>query len=441
MQLEGREIGRYRILSLIGHGAMGDVYHAEDPRIQQQVAIKVLMRDNYSNFDVGDGLAPFRSEASAIARLKHPRIVTLYDYDEITIDGTSIIYLVTQYYKEGSLAKWLQQRGTKQLSLEDVTHFIVQAADALQHAHNYRIVHRDVKPSNFLIDTEGVPNPNRPYLLLTDFGIAQFTTSSTASAGQYYLGGLAYMAPEQFNGQSTFASDQYALAIMAYELLTGHPPFQGAPQVIMRQHFDTQPDPPSSVNPNIPKAIDTVILSALAKKHEDRLGSIEAFSAAFQRRSGPIKPPRANPQPADKPNANPAAAPIPPIPPPKGKDVYTTLVISPDEAQRGTQKALMLGGRSVTIPVSPNAYNGQVSRLDGWGEPSPTGGAPGTLHVTISVTPYRPAPPPPPGVPPYQSPPPQLQKHNRGLWFALGIIGGIILVMVLCSLALYAVVR
>lgn len=452
MQLEGREIGRYRVLRMIGHGAMGDVYLAEDPRIQQQVAVKVLQNDTSPTSDLGtsDRMALFLDEARAIARLKHPRIVHLNYFDEATIGGISIIYLVTPFYKDGSLANWLQRHGTKQLSLEDVTHLITQAADALQYAHNFQIVHRDVKPSNFLIDTEGITNPNRPNLLLTDFGIAKFMTSSTTSASQAYSGGLTYMAPEQFNGQSIYASDQYALAIMAYELLTGHPPFQGAPQVIMRQHFDTQPDPPSTLNPNIPKAIDTVILRALAKKHEDRFGSIEAFSTAFQRRRGFIdqpKVPKISP-PIDQPEVSP---PIDqqrdpkvslPFDLPRGKDVYTSLVLSPAEAQRGTNRALMLGGRSITVLVPPNAYTGLVLHVEGQGEPSPAGGSAGTLYVTISVTAFQ-APSPPMG-PPYQpvprpvmvQPPPTQQKSNRGVWFVLGIIGGVILVLALCSCVL-----
>ena len=475
MQLEGQEIGRYQVLSLIGHGANGDVYLAEDPRIQQQVAIKVFQSETSPTGDSGSGnsLAIFRDEARAIDRLKHPRIVHLNAYDEATIDGKSIIYIVTPYYKDGSLAKWLEQRGANKLSLEDVTHLINQAADALQYAHNFQIVHRDVKPSNFLIDTEGITNPNRPNLLLTDFGIAISTSNTTASVGHTSSGGLAYMAPEQFNGQSVFASDQYALAIIAYELLTGHPPFLGAPQVIMRQHLVSQPEPPSSVISNLPKAIDTVILYALAKKPEDRFGSIEAFSAAFQRgsglarsSSGPIRPPvgSAAGGAGDQPKG-PAAAEFaaPPggqgaaAPPPRGNDIHTTLVINPVEAQRGTNKTLTLGARNVLVRIPPNVYNGQVLHLEGQGEPSPAGGPAGTLHVTISVAAYQPVPPPPqnppyqqapppPQYPPYQQqvPPPPYQqvphpvmqqipptpkRPSPVLWLVLGII----FVLVLCT--------
>src|SRR6266852_733132 len=112
MQIEGHEIGRYQILKLIGHGANGDVFLAEDPRIQQQVAIKIFQNDPSpgGKSKTSDNLAIFREEARAIDRLKHPRIVHLNYYDEATINGRSIIYIVTPFYKDGSLAKWFQQR-------------------------------------------------------------------------------------------------------------------------------------------------------------------------------------------------------------------------------------------------------------------------------------------------------------------------------------------
>lgn len=437
MELEGRELGNYRILSLIGYGATGYVYLAEDPRIQQRVAIKVIQ------IDPGGDLTQFRDEARLVAQLKHPRIVHLNAYDEDTVDSVPIIYLVTPYYKDGSLAKWLKQRGTSQLSLDDVKYLIGQAADALQYAHGFQIIHSDIKPSNFLIDTEGIANPNRPNLLLSDFGVARFTASSPTRAGMSYPGGLTYMAPEQFNGQTTAASDQYSLAIVAYELLAGHPPFQGTPQVVIRQHLETPPDPPSSANAAVPRSVDTVILRALAKKPEDRFGSVEAFSNALQRRSEGFEQPR-RPQhtPPDSPPPESAAA--PPVdqpampgaarrespnarPPdfqprtpnpspnlPKGRDIYATLVVSPAEAQEGTVRQLILGRRSVPVRVPPNAQNGLVILINGLGEPSPAGGLPGTLHVTVTIAQYQAPPPPPVHMPPpppppesaYQAPPP-----------------------------------
>ncbi len=232
-----------------------------------------------------------------------------------------------------------------------------------------------------------------------------------------------------------------------------------------------------------------MILRALAKKPEDRFGSVEAFSTAFQRgsgmvrqanepvvrpqrESGPISPPVDTPfgGPADQSKGQYAGAPPVPPPPPmarRGQDIQTTLVINPAEAQRGTNKTLLLGRRNVYITIPPNAYNGLVLHLEGQGEPSPAGGPAGTLHVTISVAAYQQAPPPPPPMspmsppyqqaparpmnPPYQqapqpvrqsyqqAPQPVMQQpqqaaksSNRTLWIVLGII---IAVLVLCVCA------
>ena len=168
----------------------------------------------------------------------------------------------------------------------------------------------------------------------------------------------------------------------------------------MRQHLENQPEPPSIVNPNIPKTIDTVILRALSKKPEDRFGSIEAFSTTFQRlpgparaASGPIRPSMGSSAggSGDQPKSPDAAT-----PPPPGNDIHATLVINPTEAQRGTNKTLNFGGRNVIVSVPPNAYNGQVLHIEGQGEPSHAGGPAGTLHVNINVTQYQQVPPPPP---------------------------------------------
>src|SRR3989440_2918864 len=282
MRLEGQQIGRYYFRQFIGTGGTGDVYLAEDPRIQQQVAIKVIQVGDltFSPVNQGNNLASFRQEAAAIANLNHPHIVHLNDYNEAEVAGTKIIYIVYPYYKAGSFANWLRGRSSNSLSLQDVADIVRQAADALQYTHQHQIIHQDIKPSNFLIDNE--ENPKRPNLLLTDFGISKFSDAATYAATSPSLGTLTYMAPEQINGRPTYASDQYALAVMTYELLTGRPPFQGPPQVVMNQHFNAQPQPPTALNSGIPKAIDSVILRALAKRPEDRFDSVAAFANAFQ---------------------------------------------------------------------------------------------------------------------------------------------------------------
>ena len=155
----------------------------------------------------------------------------------------------------------------------------MQAADALQHAHEHHIIHQDVKPSNFLIRSRS--GTNLPDLLLMDFGIAKITTT-TATASQSIRGTPTFMAPEQWEGHPQPATDQYALAIMAYLLLTGHTPFSGSMGQIMREHLLIKPQPPSRLNPTLPPTLDAVILRALAKQPDRRFPSILAFAHAFQ---------------------------------------------------------------------------------------------------------------------------------------------------------------
>ena len=293
MALEGLQLGQYRLVRLLGSGGMGEVYLAEDARIGQQVAIKVSRTEatGYPDTDATkDAVRLFQREAKAIARLDHPRILPLFSYGEESVHGASLTYIVMPYRPEGSFAGWLQQRSTSGLlSPRDVSYFINQAADALQYAHDNQIVHQDVKPQNFLIRSNK-ENPNRPDLLLSDFGIAR-VSSATASVSQSVRGTPAYMAPEQWSGEPVYATDQYALAVLAYELLTGRPPFTGRQEQVMFQHFSVQPLPPSSLNPSLSREIDAVILKALAKKAEDRFPSISIFARALQQaaqNTGPI---------------------------------------------------------------------------------------------------------------------------------------------------------
>ncbi len=291
MQSSRQQIGPYRVINLIGRGGVGEVYLAEDPRIQRQFAIKVIQTGTvaYSSATAVNRAILLQREVRAIAQLKHPGIVRVYSYDEETSNGVTSPYIVMEYYREGSFAGWLQQR-SEPPSLQDIAHFISQAAEALQYAHTNGIAHQDVKPSNFLIRTNK-DQPNRPDLLLTDFAVAPNTLSTTPMAN------ITYMAPEQLQGntQPLPATDQYALATMAYELLTSRPPFQGPPTVVLRQHLNDHPQPPSLLNPRLAQAVDNVILRALAKRPEDRYSSISEFARAFQqavqRQSGSVQPP------------------------------------------------------------------------------------------------------------------------------------------------------
>ena len=389
---------------------MGEVFLAEDTQLNRQVAIKIMRSEasSYPNADaVKEAARLFQREAKAIAALDHPHILPLYDYGEQTVNGTLMTYMVMPLRREGSLATWLQQRGaTSLLSFEETAYFVRQAADALQHAHNHRITHQDVKPSNFLI-RRNEEAQSLPDLQLADFGIARIS-SATASTSRTIRGTPAYMAPEQWSGNPVQASDQYALAVMAYDLLTGRLPFQGTLENLMYKHFQEQPQPPSQLNPKLPPEVDAVFRVALAKQPQERFASVSAFAEAL-RQALHLQSTGAIPV-TDEPTF------VRTPPPPAGGDIHTSLAISMAEAVSGTRRTLTFpDGRQISVTIPAGAYHGQVMRLEGLGQPSPYGGPSGALLLSIVVTPAETIPaitnpeklsqtiavaPPPPPLPP-----------------------------------------
>ncbi len=359
MLLEGQQVGHYRLLRLLGSGGMGAVYLAEDLFIKRQVAIKVISTDR--SLYPGDGIdeeatSRFWREAKAISMLDHPFILPLFDYGEGSLNGTKLTYMVMPFRQEGSLADWLRRPdSSRRLSPQDVTFIIHQAASALQYAHDHNIIHRDIKPSNFLIRSRP-ENPMRPDLLLADFGIAKFSTA-ISSAETIVRGTPTCMPPEQWEDQPVPATDQYALAVMTYELLTGRPPFQGNQGQLMYQHFHVQPSPLSSITPQLTSDIDAVVLRALAKKPNDRFPSIASFAQAFQQAVRNIN------------------------------NLHIILTINQVEAINGTSRTITLpDGRLVTVAVPARAYDGQVIRLEGQGKASNYGEPAGALIITITIS-------------------------------------------------------
>ena len=284
MLSEGRLLGHYRLVQRVGRGGMGEVYLAEDTRIDRQVAIKVVQAEIEPYPDpvkMQDKVRLFQREMRVITMLDHPHILPLFDFGEEKDGNMIVTYMVMPYRQEGSLVDWLQQRGnSEKLTPSEVSHFVTQAADALQHAHNRNLIHQDVKPSNFLVYNRS--GNMLPDLLLMDFGTAKVTTA-TVTASQNIRGTPAFMAPEQWEGRPQPATDQYALAVMAYLLLTGDAPFSGRMEQVMHQHFTVQPQPPGTLNPVVSPELDAVILRALEKQPEKRFPSILEFAQAFQR--------------------------------------------------------------------------------------------------------------------------------------------------------------
>jgi serine/threonine protein kinase len=357
MALEGQQLGHYRILRQIGQGGMGEVYLAEDVRIGRQVAIKVMRseRSPYPNSGSAQEAARlFQREMKALSLLDHPHILSLYDFGEEQVNNSKLTYIVMPYRSGGSLTDWLaQRRSSAPLAPQDVGHLIMQAADALQHAHSRQIIHQDVKPSNFLVHVRP-EQPNRPDLFLTDFGVAKIATATTASSNTV-RGTALYMAPEQWSGAPLPATDQYALAAMAYQLLAGVPPFQGTVEQVMYQHLHSLPRSPSTINPRLSRAIDMVLLRALAKKPEERFPSVIAFANAFQQ----------------------ALA---------YHDLQATLTLTATEAWYGVSRIIMVPGRrQVAITIPPNTQSGQALSFPEFGEPYYDGGPRGPLILTISI--------------------------------------------------------
>jgi eukaryotic-like serine/threonine-protein kinase len=278
-----RLLGHYRLVRRIGGGGMGEVYLAEDTRIERQVAIKVVRSEREPHVNplaTQESTRLFQREMQAIAMLDHPHILSLIDFGEEQDGNITLTYMVMPYRQEGALTDWLQRhRNGQRLTPGEVAHFVMQAADALQHAHDHHLIHQDVKPSNFLVRNRS--SYMLPDLLLMDFGIAKITTA-TVTASQNVRGTPAYMAPEQWKGHPLPATDQYALATMAYLLLTGRTPFSGRMEQLMLQHLMTQPPPPSNFNLTISSVLDAVILRALEKESTRRFGSVLEFAQAFQ---------------------------------------------------------------------------------------------------------------------------------------------------------------
>ena len=182
MQLEGHQINQYRFIRLLRSGGMGEVYLAYDEHLDRQVAVKVIRTDTSRYPDTQaarDAARLFLREMQAIARLDHMNILPVYGSGEKSVNDARFMFMVMPYRRHGSLADWLQKRGTaRQLSLQDVERIVKQAANALQHAHNHHIIHQDIKPSNFLIQGEA-EHPGQLNLQLADFGVAKLMTTTT----------------------------------------------------------------------------------------------------------------------------------------------------------------------------------------------------------------------------------------------------------------------
>ena len=260
----GQQLRNYRLLHLLASGGFADIYLGEHLHLKTQAAIKVL-HASLANSDT----KAFLQEAQIVAHLKHPHIIQVLDFDV----ENHVPFLVMEYLPHGSM----RQKHAKgsQLPLSTIISYVKQIADALQYAHNMQVIHRDIKPENILLNRQNE-------VVLSDFGVAVFAQTLSSHSTQEIAGTAPYMAPEQFRGKPSRASDQYALAVMIYEWMSGNLPFHGSFAEIASQHLLVSPPLLHEKIPTIPLRIEEVVVKALAKEPEQRFASIQDFALALE---------------------------------------------------------------------------------------------------------------------------------------------------------------
>jgi len=269
--LIGQTFGQCELRELLGVGGMGAVYRAYQKHLKREVAVKIIstVLSQQSGYR-----ERFFREAETSAALENAHIVPIYDF------GTQaqISYLVMRLLTGGSLADHLKQRSALP-SLGETAKLVSQLAEALDYAHAQGVIHRDIKPNNVMFDNQGTA-------FIVDFGVAHLVQATTALTGTgTTLGTPLYMPPEQWrNEQLGPAADQYALAVMTYQLVTGRLPFMAdTPFALMHLHLNEMPTPPQVARADVPEAVALVLQRAMAKNPEDRFPNVTAFAQAFQR--------------------------------------------------------------------------------------------------------------------------------------------------------------
>ncbi|MFL5587315.1 MAG: serine/threonine protein kinase [Ktedonobacteraceae bacterium] len=264
--LVGQQLGNYRLTQLLGRGGYAEVYLGEHVRLNTLAAIKVLLTRLASSEEVDS----FQNEGRIIASLIHPHIVRVFDFDV----QHDLPFMVMDYAPDGNLRK-RHPKGEK-LPLTTILPYVKQVADALQYAHNRRLIHRDIKPENMLLGRNGE-------VLLSDFGTALVAQATGYQRTlQEVIGTVSYMAPEQFQGQARPASDQYALAVVVYEWLGGDVPFHGSGTEIAIQHTMTPPPSLREKAPGISPLVEQVIMRALTKDYHQRFPGMQDFANALE---------------------------------------------------------------------------------------------------------------------------------------------------------------
>ena len=345
----GQQLANYRLIRPLGQGGFADVYLGEHIYLGTQAAIKVLQVRL-----TDDDKRSFLEEARTIAHLKHPSIVRILEYDVVD----SIPFLVMEYAPNGTLRQ-CHPKGTV-LPPTSIVPYVRQVAAGLQYAHDQKLIHRDVKPENMLL---GLKNS----VLLSDFGLAVIVQSSRDRL-QTVAGTVTYMAPEQLQGRACPASDQYALAAVVYEWLSGERLFSGSFIEVATQHVLVPPPSLRSKLPSLPPAIDLVIQKALAKSPEQRFASVLEFANAFEQtcRAALAKPSPGSAFPLGKhftTYRKHSAAVLHVTWSPDGKKIASASADKTVHIWNATSKSPTLIYRNHTKPVSAIAWSPDSSRI------------------------------------------------------------------------------
>ena len=283
--MDGKELisltlGTCTLERIIGQGGMGAVFLAQQSRPVRTVAVKVLIPSNAVEPDQQRVfLERFRREADTVAKLEHKNILPIYEYDEATVDGQQLAYLVMPYIRGGTLRERIDEmkRSGSHFDLGLVASYISQVADALSYAHSLGVVHRDIKPGNLLFHLDG-------RLLLSDFGIVRLKAMPALTSVGSFLGTAEYASPEQIStNEIDFRSDIYSLGIILYELLTGTVPYAGpTPFAVMAKKLSEPVPSIRNIRPDLSPVIETVIMKALARNPSDRYQTATMLAADFR---------------------------------------------------------------------------------------------------------------------------------------------------------------